>query len=140
MVFAAQCSHTYTCGILTADTVIPDLQFRFIVRFLSPGMPGSRLTGNVDVHAVGVLLNLADQFLRQDFLCFYIANGCLLVEFASLGKHRLYKVSILLFLLHSQRLCNHYITNQNADPPLFGIPLHNIRQIGGICNRKDFSE
>ena len=29
------------------------------------------------------------------------------------GKHRLYKVSILLFL-HSQCLCSHYITNQGA--------------------------
>ena len=29
------------------------------------------------------------------------------------GKHRLYKVSILL-LLHSQRLCSHYITNQGT--------------------------
>ena len=29
------------------------------------------------------------------------------------GKHRLYKVSILL-LLHSQRLCIHYITNQGT--------------------------
>ena len=36
------------------------------------------------------------------------------------GKHRLYKVSILL-LLHSLRLCNHYITNQNADPPSLGF-------------------
>ena len=55
------------------------------------------------------------------------------------GKHRLYKVSILLFL-HSQRLCSHYITNQNADPPFFGIPPFNIRQIRSICNRKDISE
>ena len=55
------------------------------------------------------------------------------------GKHRLYKVSILLFL-HSQRLCNHYITNQSADPPFFETPSHNIQQIGSTCNRKDSSE
>ena len=41
-------------------------------------------------------------------------------RFASKGKHRLYEVSIL-FLLHSQRLCSHYITNQNANPPSFGF-------------------
>ena len=55
------------------------------------------------------------------------------------GKHRLYKVSILLFL-HSQRLCSHYITNQNADPPFFGILPNSIRQNGSVFNRKDSSE
>ena len=41
------------------------------------------LSGDIDIHTIGVFLNLSDQTLRQDFFCFYIAHGCLLVEFAS---------------------------------------------------------
>ena len=117
------------------DTVIADLQFRFVVRFLSPCVPGARLTGNVDVDTVGIFLNSSNQFLRQDLFCFYIAPGCLLVKLLLKEAQRLYKVSIL-FLLHSLRLCNHYITNQNADPPFFGIPSYNIRRNGMIFNHK----
>ena len=83
VVFAAQGLNTYACGMVAADTVVAELQFRFVVRFLSPGVAGSRLAGNVDVHTVGVLLNFPDQLLRQDFFCFYIAHGCLLAQFAS---------------------------------------------------------
>ena len=70
MVSPAQRSNACACGIVISDTVIADLQFRFVVRFLSPFMPGARLPGNVDVYAVGILLNLANQFLRQDFSAF----------------------------------------------------------------------
>ena len=69
VVSSAQSRNTCACGIVASDTVIPSFQLGFIVRFLSPGVPSSRLAGDVDVHTIGVFLNLSDQTLRQDFFC-----------------------------------------------------------------------
>ena len=83
VVFSAQGLNTCTCGVIAADPVIAVFQFGFIGRFLAPGLTGTRLAGNVEIHPVGVLLDFPDQLLWQDLFCFYIAHGCLLVEFAS---------------------------------------------------------
>ena len=78
MVFSAECRNTRPFRIVVADVIIAVFQFRFIACFLAPFVPGARFAGDVDVHAIGVLLDLSDQIFRQDFFCFYIAHGCLL--------------------------------------------------------------
>ena len=73
----------HAIGMVNLDAAIPVDQFGFVLRFLPPFMPSSRFAGDVDVHTIDILLNLADQFLRQDLFCFNIALGCLLALFAS---------------------------------------------------------
>ena len=83
MIFLAQFPHCNTFGIRSAYPVIPRLQFSFIGRFMPPGMSVPRLTRDIDIYTVHMVLDLPDQFLRQDLLCFYIAHGCLLMKCSS---------------------------------------------------------
>ena len=57
MIFQTECSNTLACSEVVSNTIISCLQLGFILRFLSPRVPGTRLSGNIDVHPIGIFLN-----------------------------------------------------------------------------------